>query len=146
MCQKMNEEWQPFKQDIDNVIPLGATRKDTRGPSLESHCNQVVTRAKRKDDPQKNEDDSLHFFQSYSYGDVQKMQQEDSDLKYIQRWFEDGKRPDRDKVASYSPAVRYYWLQWENLTRQNGVIYMKWFNNKGKVDHLVLLVPRVLHS
>ncbi|CAC5361765.1 unnamed protein product [Mytilus coruscus] len=52
--------------------------------------------------------------------------------------------PDRDKCASFNPAVRHYWLNGSNLVRIGGVIYQKWREFKNEQDHLPLLVPAVL--
>ncbi|CAC5422735.1 unnamed protein product [Mytilus coruscus] len=55
-----------------------------------------------------------------------------------------GEIPDRDECASFSPAVRHYWLNWSNIVRIGGVIYQKWREVKSEQDHLQLLVPAVI--
>ena len=53
-----------------------------------------------------------------------KMQREDSHIGTILRYLErSGERPNRDKIASESPAVRNLWLLWPLLEISHGVLY-----------------------
>ncbi|CAC5397890.1 unnamed protein product [Mytilus coruscus] len=51
----------------------------------------------------------------YSAKDMQSSQKEDTDLKYLHQWKIEEKLLDRETCASLSPAVRRYWLNWENI-------------------------------
>ena len=75
------------------------------------------------------------------------MQREDPDLKFIHLWFDENNKPDRDTAASMSPAVRKYWLNYDNLYKVNDVVYQKHYNSAGDLESNFtsqLLVPRVL--
>ncbi|CAG2254323.1 unnamed protein product [Mytilus edulis] len=80
----------------------------------------------------------------YTEKEMSTFQKEDPDYSFLHKWMDAGETPDRDKCASFSPAVRHYWLNWSNLVRIGGVIYQKWREVKSELDHLQLLVPAVI--
>lgn len=75
---------------------------------------------------------------------LSEMQMRDPDLAEVRTWFISG-RPDRDKVAAKSPAIRHLWLLWSQLMLVQGVLYKRWFGKDGTVLKQ-LLVPRELYD
>ncbi|CAG2196067.1 unnamed protein product [Mytilus edulis] len=57
-----------------------------------------------------------------------------------------GSIPDRDKAASLNPAVRRYWLNWQNVVRVEGVIFQKWILDEDGKYNLQLIVPAILQN
>ncbi|CAG2221579.1 unnamed protein product [Mytilus edulis] len=56
------------------------------------------------------------------------------------------KNPDRDKAASLNPAVRRYWLNWQNVVLVEGVIFQKWILDEDGKYNLQLIVPAILQK
>lgn len=105
-----------------------------------------VTRSMRNaaDDPHRL--DHL-WLAGHSRQEIQQLQREDPDLKYIHLWLDQGELPSRDKVDQYSPAVRCYYLNWSKLKREEGVVYQTWFHDiEGQPSKIQLLTPRVLRQ
>ena len=61
----------------------------------------------------------------YTYIDLVKLQKEDTDLKIVHSWFDNQIKPDRDTAASFSPSVRLYWLNFDQLEKRHGVFFSK---------------------
>ena len=84
----------------------------------------------------------------YTITDLKKLQSEDPDLVPVLSWLEsESGKPCREIVAAESPSVRNLWLQWEQLTLVNGVLYRKWHSLKKKIPPcLQLIVPKSLQN
>ena len=63
------------------------------------------------------------FLPSYTSNDIQMLQREDQDLGILHSWLDKNFLPSKDEIAQYSPAVRKYWLNTENVVRKRGVLY-----------------------
>ena len=87
---------------------------------------------------------ACNWLGKYTNSEISTIQKEDPDLLILHKWLDHGHKPYRDAAASLSPAVRRYWLNWENIVRHNGVIYHKWLKNSTDQHHLQLLVPAIL--
>ncbi|CAG2195418.1 unnamed protein product [Mytilus edulis] len=119
------QEWSEFRKKVDNVKNLTdkpMIRNVTQ--SSDGNCSSWLTK--------------------YTEKEMSTFQKEDPDYSFLHKWMNAGETPDRDKCASFSPAVRHYWLNWSNLVRIGGVIYQKWREVKSELDHLQLLVPAVI--
>ena len=141
-CVRMHHEWSRFHEKVDNVVQLSRTIK----------CQKVSTRSERNAQTKSasaSTDSSLkqRWLPGYTALDLSKMQREDPDLKFIHLWFDENNKPDRDTAASMSPAVRKYWLNYDNLYKVNDVVYQKHYNSTADLESNFtsqLLVPRVL--
>jgi hypothetical protein len=72
---------------------------------------------------------------------------EDLDLKYVHKWFDNDKqKPSRDEAASFSPALRLYWLNFNLLEKRNGVLFQKHVLSKSSEISYQLLVPKILRK
>ena len=114
---------------------LSKTNKNNK-PS--KNIVRVVTRQQERNTT------ACNWLGKYTNDEISTFQKEDPDLLILQKWLDHGHKPDRDAAASLSPAVRRYWLNWENIVRHNGVIYQKWLKNSTDQHHLQLLVPAIL--
>ena len=84
-------------------------------------------------------------FWAYTPKQLEQFQREDQDLALLHIWSDDNARPSRDEAASLKPDLRRYWINWENIVKEEGVLYQKWhFPDKEKTPLLQLLVPKVL--
>ncbi|VDI74768.1 Hypothetical predicted protein [Mytilus galloprovincialis] len=125
-CIEWKQEWLEFRKKVDNVKNLTdkpMIRNVTQ--SSDGNCSSWLTK--------------------YTEKEMSTFQKEDPDYSFLHKWMNAGETPpDRDKCASFSPAVRHYWLNWSNLVRIGGVIYQKWREVKSELDHLQLLVSAVI--
>lgn len=128
---------------MDNVVDLGVLVEKMAvkdGTTVKLHHLRALTRGQAKnvleaDNSQTplnwNKQTSVEvtpetmFIPSYTSKDIQMLQREDKDLGILHSWLDDKILPSRDEVAQYSPAVREYWLNTENIVRKKGVLYQK---------------------
>ena len=166
VCPEIQTEWEQFNKEVDDVVDLGHSNNSTRKERLsrlEGYCLRAFTRGQAKEleqledsVKQGQEIDSYGrreitaetmFMPSYSLTDIQTLQREDVDLEILHSWIDKKYLPDRDEVAQFSPAVRKYWLNSENLIRKRGILYQKKLTyTPERVEVLQLLVPKVLRS
>ena len=76
--------------------------------------------------------------------ELQEKQLKDPDIAPIIKWKEDGKRPFGPTVAITSPATRNYWLYWDNLSLQDGVLFRKFEKGDGSDTLYQLVAPRTI--
>jgi hypothetical protein len=163
-CERYTEEWKDYEEMVNDVIPLSEGAKGLQ-------CSQVITRrqsvskspvttgeTKQIDqtgpEPLRASRDhsspvtiNPSWLNGHSKQELQQVQREDPDLKYIHLWFDQGKLPNREIVDGYSPAVRCYYLNWSKMTRHEGVLYQTWFPNEdGQASKKQLMIPRVLRT
>ncbi|KAK3083752.1 hypothetical protein FSP39_002614 [Pinctada imbricata] len=131
-CKQIQEDWREFKDNIDNVNPLGEKKgipSDVR----------AVTRSQTVHD-------KSNWLPQYTLVDICSFQREDPDLGPLHEWIDNNSVPNRDEVARYSPATRKFWLNWKNITRESNVLYQKIMDKAGHTDRLQLLIPKMLQK
>ena len=69
---------------------------------------------------------------------IVKEQQADSTLSHVRTWLESGIRP---KEMPSEPELRDYWLQFDALKLDNGLLYRQYFDTSGSVKDLQILIP-----
>ena len=75
-----------------------------------------------------------------------KKQLGDPDIGPELKWKESGNRPFSPEVCSTSATTRHYWIYWDMLQIENGILmrhFVRW-DNTG--DHLQFLVPQTMHK
>ena len=55
--------------------------------------------------------------------ELRQKQRADVDIAPIIKWLEEGKRPSGSEVAWTSQTTRHYWLYWNSLILENGVLF-----------------------
>ena len=137
-CVELHHMWSEFNKEVDTVghlsqINFTSIRAITR--SMDKTVDQQT------DTPLK----SCQWLGSYTAKQIEQVQREDNDLKYIHQWMDENKIPDRDGVNGLSAAVKKLWLNWPNLKRHDGMLFQHWITdqNTGKFTKQ-LLVPMVL--
>ena len=161
-CQSQKKEWEDFFNEVDNVVDLGVPVENLaiKDDTLKQHKLRALTRGQAKKIVQagqqpKNLTDQRSgevtpetmFLPSYTSNDIQMLQREDRDLGILHSWLDKNFLPSRDEIAQYSPAVRKYWLNTENIVRKRGVLYQKrWVYTPVETKTLQLLVPKALRQ
>lgn len=71
-------------------------------------------------------------------------QMDDPVIKVVIEWKENSPtRPNWDDVSYLGPSSKYYWSQWERLRLVGGVLYREWYETKGDLHTLQLVLPPV---
>ena len=83
---------------------------------------------------------------SRSVEELRKLQREDSDIGPIVEAKLEGKRPSSQDMVTHSPATRHYWIIWDSLTLQDGVLVKKYLKQDGTGEYLQFLVPRSMRK
>ena len=122
-----DSEWTEFKEDVDDVVDLG-------------NKVRAVTRSKTKESIA-----SCSWIDGYSTQEMSNLQNEDSCLKLLHKWADNGAIPSRDDVNKFGPDVRKFWINWQTIERINNVLYMKRILHDDSVQYL-LLVPEKLRK
>ena len=147
-CTKKQNQWEHFENEANDVIPLGISPAKPAMLNQEVFNRRVQTRNMDHQDPEKatpSQQKTINWFRNYSPEVLARFQKEDKDLGMLHIWISENSKPNRDEAASLKPALRKYWLNWENIVKQDGVLYQQWhFPDKEKAPCLQLLVPRVL--
>jgi hypothetical protein len=166
-CQKLLDEWMDFKVEVDNVTHLSdvvnkQTGRKAAGPTRKSeprvrtlYCRRMTTRnqgvkpnlEQAKTGQTSSPTLSSNWVGGYTPKEMEDLQRGDSDIALVHKWIDAGQPPSRDEAAGYSPATRNYWLNWNNLTRENGVLYQKRkSDSEKKTDKCQLLIPKLLRK
>ena len=84
----------------------------------------------------------------YSLQDLRKKQLGDIDIGPVLRlrWFELGKRPFGQEVCSTSAATRHYWLCWDSLIMQDGLLLRRFCSKDGTGEFTQFIVPKSMKS
>ncbi|CAG2218016.1 unnamed protein product [Mytilus edulis] len=86
-----------------------------------------------------------NWFTGYTSKEIEAIQREDTELGRLHKWKDTGSCPTRDQVVQYSPAIRKYWLNFNNIELVEGVLYQKRVHSTG-TSSLQILVPKVLRQ
>jgi len=90
---------------------------------------------------QKNKE-VAEFLSCYTYEEIAMLQKKDEDLRTVKQWFEEQYTPDKRNALQLSPAVRNYWVNFNNIQQVNGILYQTRSTPLRKFCQL--LVPRAL--
>ena len=70
------------------------------------------------------------------------MQREERDIGPIVAAKLEGKRPSSQDMVTHSPATRHYWIIWDPLRLQDGILMKKLLKQDGTGEYQQFLVPR----
>ena len=144
-CVRAHKQWSKFEEDVDDVVPLTVRRiqateakqsfnvQDSSGSIL-----QVVLPGKEQ------EDDGVTLNTSYTPQNMRAMQLNDSDIKSLIVWIEEGVDPSQRVLHLSSPAVRNFWVNRTLLEMKDGVLYYHWCGSQEEDDRILLVVPHPL--
>ncbi|CAC5401671.1 unnamed protein product [Mytilus coruscus] len=130
-----------YRTEVDDIGNLSKGEVSTHGlfDSI-----RTVTRSQTKDTPSSKVNVS-NWFTGYTSKEIEALQREDTDLGRLYEWKDTGSCPTRDKVVQYSPAIRKYWLSFNNIVPVEGVLYQKSVHSTG-TSSLQILLPKVLRQ
>ena len=85
---------------------------------------------------------SSFWASSRSVEELRKLQMEDPDIGPIVAAKLEGKRPRSQDMVTHSPATRHYWIIWDSLRLQDGILMKKFLKQDGTEEYQQFLVPR----
>jgi len=77
---------------------------------------------------------------------VKSLQARDGDIEPVLGWVRAGCRPSAQNVANESPATRHYWILWDSLFLQDGLLYRNFHSKDGVDVHCQLITPIALRK
>ena len=84
---------------------------------------------------------------NYSDKNLASMQKEDPDISFVYENLLKGlERPSSTDVVTKSPATRHYWVIWNSLSLDNGLIVKECVQKNGLSKYFQLLIPRNLRK
>ena len=84
------------------------------------------------------------WFQGKSTAELRKLQENDSDIGPILRAFVSERRPTSQEMSVMSPASRHYWIIWDALILQDGLLCKKFIKKDGTGEYIQLIVPTAM--
>ena len=120
--------------------------KATRGGSENSKpepgpSSQGQERPKEQQNPATS---VMAWVGSKSSEDLSRLQDTDPDIGPILRAKVQGIRPSSKEMVSMSPASRHYWILWESLVIEKGLLFKKFIKRDGTGEYRQFVVPKVM--
>ncbi|KAL3858804.1 hypothetical protein ACJMK2_009057 [Sinanodonta woodiana] len=80
---------------------------------------------------------------NYNMVKLQQLQEEDEDIGPIMKAKQENKQQSSAAITALSPSTRHYWLLWDVLEVQDGVLFnfKKFIRKDGTGEHLQFIVP-----
>ena len=84
------------------------------------------------------------WFQGKSTAELRKLQDSDPDIGPILRAFVSERRPTSQEMSVLSPASRHYWVLWDTLLLQDGLLCKNFIKKDGTGDYVQFVVPTTM--
>jgi len=82
----------------------------------------------------------------WSQEELISFQRSDETLGVVAAWLENQARPNWKETFSQDPELRAYWLQWDSLELQAGLIYRRFETPDGLCKHMQMAMPRKIRA
>ena len=84
------------------------------------------------------------WFQGKSTAELRTLQENDSDIGPILRAFASERRPTSQEMSVMSPASRHYWIIWDALILQDGLLCKKFIKKVGTGEYIQFIMPTAM--
>ena len=84
------------------------------------------------------------WFQGKSTAELRKLQDSDPDIGPILRAFVSECRPTSQEMSVLSPASRHYWVLWDTLLLQDGLLCKNFIKKDGTGEYVQFVVPTTM--
>ena len=84
------------------------------------------------------------WFQSKSLLELKMMQEEDPDIEPVHKGMTNDREPSSQDMAVKSPAARHYWILWDSLVLQDGLLGKMFVKKDGTGEHMQFIIPKAL--
>ena len=138
-AQSFEKIEEPLTEDNQPMVRgTGSRDNEVPGPS-----SQAVDEKKRS---KRDETLAASVTAEKSFIELQKAQNDDTDIGLILRAKRTNNRPTSQEMTTKSPAARQYWLLWDSLEIHNDVLFKRFVKRDGTGEYLQLIVPQSLKS
>lgn len=84
---------------------------------------------------------STYWAGTRSTEDLCKLQRDDPDIGPLLTAKISGSKPSSQDMVTLSPASRHYWILWDSLVLQDGLLFKKFLKRDGSGEYLQFIVP-----
>jgi hypothetical protein len=96
------------------------------GMQIEQKCRAVTRQQNKEIEVDVTEKPNLsNYILLYTMQEMSMFQRQNPGLCLLHECKDNKTLPSRDEVNKYSPSVRRYWLNWENIIRENDILHQK---------------------
>lgn len=130
------------KQSRENLRAVDTRSKNQTGEghSGKSEGGEAGSNAETQSIPP-----SKVILSNYTAEELESRQKGDPDISFVYNHLLKGhKRPSNSEVVHKSPATRHYWVIWDSLRMQHGLLYKECLQKNGLGKYYQLLIPRSL--
>lgn len=122
----------------DEVIDVKCL-KDEPAPETSSKAESKT--------PEVRQTVNLSFWaSSRSAEELRSLQREDPDIGPIVSAMLEDKRPSSQEMVTHSPATRHYWILWDSLRFQDGILMKKFMKQDRSGEYMQFIVPRSMRQ
>ena len=114
-CTRAHQQWSRFEDDVDEVVPLAV-----RSVSVQPES----------------------WIPGYTKEQLSELQLQDPTTQKLISWISTDIEPKQKDLAICGPAVKYFYLNREQLVYRNGLLFYLWKDSTR--DRLLLIVPESL--
>ena len=153
-CDLQNGEYGERETTHTEVQENTDVREDVRAVETRSHGKQEKTHEGQATGGETRRDPETPailprkvILSNYTDENLASMQKEDPDISFLYESLLKGrKRPSSTDVVTKSPATRHYWVIWNSLSLDNGLIVKECVQKNGLSKYFQLLIPRNLRK
>ena len=161
-CKRRHEQWARFKEDVDDVVPIGAKSAQlcaqvfSTTASDEEDSDEFEAYSTDQDsEPTAELDVSAagepptdssqgNWVSGLSSEELRQAQLRDPDLQLLLEWLESEQGPEQHQLFLSSPAVKSLWSCKSQLFLRDGVLFYRWEGDPVRSE--TLLVPKELRD
>jgi hypothetical protein len=118
-----------------------------RRPCAETGCSHCNRKEQQEVEAslcaiQFEREEGMKWIEGLSIEDLERLQQEDSDMVKAADWVREGKRPPWNAVRAESTELQTYWKMWDQLQLQNGTVLRRQLRESKGSQKSQTLAPR----
>ena len=147
-CMKRAQDMlheQFYKELIANEPEVKQQGKEADEARVVKPAEEAASTSDRAHELEKKEVQSVvSWFQGRSAPELAKLQEEDTDISPILRGKLVDIKPSSQEMAVRSPAARHYWILWDSLVLQDGLLCKRYTKKDGTGQYLQFVVPSTM--
>ena len=129
-----------------NTNTLNSVNLQTDSGSDHSTCRASNTSQQTDETCKPSSNVEKEEFLELTQENIQTEQENDSVLKQLLQWKREGVKPAWAEVAPFSPELKSYWHDWDNIELKDGILFKKRFRAIGNDAEYLFLVPTALRK
>ena len=134
-------------KDTDNLQQGKVTETEETAKSIEEAEEAVPGTSVSTEElnPKRRESKIIgSWFQGRTVAELAQMQENDPDISTVLRGELSNTKPSSQEMTVKSPAARHYWILWDSLVLQDGLLCKKFTKKDGTGQYLQFIVPSTM--